>query len=290
MAPIQKVFRAAKKTFARSRSSENSRLLNQRPQRPLDTEEFNLHLKELSTLMNDLTAKDLGLDQSAAINAAAGDSRSMANGEKEGVAPAAAARKSRAPVTYIGLKEDQDLSMGVFIINPRGRMPLHNHPQMHGILKMLQGTVEVLFYNRVKPVPQDLPEALKSRLDLLEKDVVVPTLAPNRVTVGPDSKPLVLYPDKDNFHEIRLVEGPAAFLDILSPPYNSVNEEDGSLEIPGDERRDCGFYKDITRSVTAGTGKFPPLATNPSIHWLHRLRTQPADYFCDQEPYKGPPL
>ena len=47
----------------------------------------------------------------------------------------------------------------------------------------------------------------------------------------------------DNFHEIRLVgEGPAAFLDILSPPYNTETE-DGHLEFPADERRDCGFYQ-----------------------------------------------
>ena len=95
------------------------------------------------------------------------------------------------------------------------------------------------------PFFQDLPEPLRSRPDLLDREIVVPAESPTRVRVGPDSEPLILYPNKDNFHEIRLIgEGPAAFLDILSPPYNIETEEGGgTLEIPDDERRDCGFYQ-----------------------------------------------
>ena len=76
-----------------------------------------------------------------------------------------------APVTYIGLHEDVDLSIGVFIINPRGRMPLHNHPGMHGILKVVHGTVEVAFYNRVKQL--QIPQA---RLHILRKTLLGPCL------------------------------------------------------------------------------------------------------------------
>ena len=76
-------------------------------------------------------------------------------------------------------------------------MPLHNHPGMHGILKVVHGTVEVAFYNRVEiDTPSDLPEPLRNRPDLLERDIVVPTSNPVKVTVGTNSDPLLLYPNK----------------------------------------------------------------------------------------------
>ena len=77
------------------------------------------------------------------------------------------------------------------------QMPLHNHPGMHGILKVVHGTVEVAFYNRVEiDTPSDLPEPLRNRPDLLERDIVVPTSNPVKVTVGTNSDPLLLYPNK----------------------------------------------------------------------------------------------
>ena len=76
-------------------------------------------------------------------------------------------------------------------------MPLHNHPGMHGILKVVHGTVEVALYNRVEiDTPSDLPEPLRNRPDLLERDIVVPTSNPVKVTVGTNSDPLLLYPNK----------------------------------------------------------------------------------------------
>lgn len=278
LAPIQKVFQMAKKTFARNRTPGPDGKRHHR----LDPQDLRSHLKQLSDLMNVLTARDLALDQSQVLRRQYSSSRRPGGGSGGG------GQNGRhdllnapAPVTYIGLHEDVDLSIGVFIINPRGRMPLHNHPGMHGILKVVHGTVEVAFYNRVKQlqIPQDLPEPLRSRPDLLDREIVVPAESPTRVRVGPDSEPLILYPNKDNFHEIRLIgEGPAAFLDILSPPYNIETEEGGgTLEIPDDERRDCGFYQVANLQDSQG------------ITWLYRGK-QPVDYHTDVEPYLGPSL
>lgn len=280
LAPIQKVFQMAKKTFARNRTPGPDGKRHHR----LDSQDLRSHLKQLSDLMNVLTARDLALDQSQVLRRQYNHRSGVGSAGENGMMR----DSSSAPVTYIGLHEDCDLSVGVFIINPRGRMPLHNHPGMHGILKVVHGTVEVAFYNRVKQlqIPQDLPEPLRTRPDLLERDIVVPAESPTRVRVGPHSDPLILYPNKDNFHEIRLIDGsgPAAFLDILSPPYN-VEAEDGdgrTLEIPDDERRDCGFYQIVNLQDSQG-GK-------PGITWLYRQHKQPPDYHTDIEPYRGPSL
>lgn len=277
LAPIQRVLQMAKKTFARAKTPGSP---DGQWHHRLGSQDLMTHLKQLSDLMHGLTARDLGLDQSKVLRQHYGSYRGGGgpeNGHRQ---------HSSAPVTYIGLHEDSDVTMGVFIINPRGRMPLHNHPGMHGILKVVHGTVEVSFYNRVTglQIPGDLPEPLRTRQDLLERDIVVPAGSPTRVTVGPESEPLVLYPNQDNFHEIRLIgDGPAAFLDILSPPYNCEAEDgEGRLENPDDERRDCGFYQSVRLNASQGG--------NPSITWLHRLKTHPPDYQCDFEPYMGPSL
>ena len=118
------------------------------------------------------------------------------------------------------------------------------------MISMLANLTLILF--------QDLPEPLRTRPDLLDREIVVPADSPTRVRVGPESEPLILYPNKDNFHEIKLIgEGPAAFLDILSPPYNIETEEGGgTLEIPDDERRDCGFYKVVDLHDSQGRPSF----------------------------------
>jgi cysteamine dioxygenase len=38
-------------------------------------------------------------------------------------------------VTYIGIYEDRDISVGIFIIRCGRRIPLHTHPGMHGLIK-----------------------------------------------------------------------------------------------------------------------------------------------------------
>lgn len=48
--------------------------------------------------------------------------------------------------------------------------------------------------------------------------------------------PCALYPLEGNIHQIDAVEGPAAFVDIISPPY--VNDGIGR----------CRFYKEIKTS------------------------------------------
>ena len=60
LAPIQKVFQMAKKTFARNRNPGPDGKRHHR----LDPQDLRSHLKQLSDLMNVLTARDLALDQS----------------------------------------------------------------------------------------------------------------------------------------------------------------------------------------------------------------------------------
>lgn len=234
-------------------------------------------LKGLIELVNGMTAQDLGLDRSASLQSPI----SLASSRTR-------AQSSGAPITYIDIFEDPTVSIGIFIIHTGQCIPLHNHPEMTGILKCLHGQMDLISYtnlsgedlNRVK-VPADLdPE---SRL-LIRQGLVFPTRREIIRGISPQSPPCCLSPVEGNYHELYSVGGPAAFLDILSPPYSQTNGSPHSDDDEDDEeesRRDCNFFDVLIRG---------PLAEqDPSISWLQYMDAPP-DYFCDREEYLGPPL
>ena len=48
-----------------------------------------------------------------------------------------------APIGYVYLWDSSKFSMGIFIIRNGERLPLHNHPNMHGVLKIIHGTAQI---------------------------------------------------------------------------------------------------------------------------------------------------
>lgn len=97
-----------------------------------------------------------------------------------------------------------------------------------------------------------------------------------------NSGPCLLTPLRDNLHQIDAVGGPAAFLDILAPPYNP------------DDGRDCHYYsilKTVAEKQTSNKGKSSEehgeeKEENKEI-WLLEI-PQPEDFGCGGEPYPGP--
>lgn len=94
-----------------------------------------------------------------------------------------------------------------------------------------------------------------------------------------NSGPCLLTPVRDNLHQIDTIEGPAAFLDILAPPYNP------------DDGRDCHYYK-LLKTVTeegsdAKANQEPPGEKKEEEAWLLEV-PQPEDFWCGGEPYPGP--
>ena len=82
-----------------------------------------MRLEELRKMVNLITMQDVGLE----------GSRALMGEEQE--------KKKKAPVTYIDVYEHSDVSVGIFIIHPGCKIPLHNHPNMYGIIKCLSGKV-----------------------------------------------------------------------------------------------------------------------------------------------------
>lgn len=96
------------------------------------------------------------------------------------------------------------------------------------------------------------------------------------------SGPCLLTPLRDNLHQIDAVDGPAAFLDILAPPYDP------------DEGRDCHYYKVLqtvgmqeeTESMSSKEEEGEKKQKDEEA-WLLEI-PQPENFWCGGEPYPGP--
>lgn len=104
---------------------------------------------------------------------------------------------------------------------------------------------------------------------------IFPAMKHQTLTISAKDAACRLSPDKQNVHEIYSVDGTAAFLDILAPPYGT----DDRLGI----ERDCHYFQELDKSNKA------PQLPESSLVWLVSVPS-PTDFWCDQADYKGPPI
>lgn len=203
------------------------------------------HQAVLVTLLSKITAADLNI-----------------------ASPKKVSRKSaEAPVTYMHICETDAFSMGVFLLKPGASIPLHDHPGMNGMLKVLYGKVNIRCYDKLEiAVGADAKD--ESQFEPPQGDAVSRAVLRTSGQFTVQSAPCVLSPAKDNLHEIDAVDGPAAFLDILAPPYD-----------PNDGR-DCHYYKVLQTVGRKEQGSEDEV-------WLVEI-PQPDDFWCGGEPYPGP--
>lgn len=214
---------------------------------------FSTNLQILSNILDKLTAEDVKLDM-------------VKFATREGVS-----EPTPAPVTYIHIYEDSTVTMGIFILRQNKKLPLHNHPKMHGLIKVLAGKVRITSYSLNTPKTLEVDSQSwkntqhHSPLRFAPKRIITAELTGDDI-VGGTSKPCLLEPNIKNIHEIYSSDGPAAFLDILAPPYMT--------EIENSELRHCSYYS-ILGSVM------------PTIFHLQEIRN-PSWYWTDTAPYLGP--
>ena len=112
-------------------------------------------------------------------------------------------------------------------------------------------------------------------------------------SVTPDSCPCLLSPSESNIHKIESVGGPAAFLDILAPPYNI----DPDPYMDDQEERDCHYFRVLSEPVAEVGNLFAidqnllnvMIQDSPGHHWL-MMCDPPASFYCDTEQYSGPSI
>lgn len=129
-------------------------------------------------------------------------------------------------------------------------MPLHDHPKMSGLLKVISGKLRIQSYTRI-------PSADPS--DLLVSPEEPKILDSQSATSYLDDK-------QSNFHEITALDEPAAFFDVLSPPYSDMDDN-------GPGSRHCHFYR--------------KLVIDSNILKLERIEC-PSHYYCDSILFERP--
>lgn len=232
-APIQRLTKLASRTFSRFSSAEGFQLDR---------------LAQLRSAFNEITAADVNFDCDVIR-------------ERDKLA------REKAPVTYIHLWEDETFSMGIFVVKNGGRLPLHDHPGMFGLLKVIHGTMKIVSLSELQDAG-DPPREISQGLQKWQIPLVKPVRKESEGVLSVGQECCQLTPSSGNFHEITAVSEMAAFLDILAPPY----DQSGA--------RDCHYYSEIPVS---NMGKAN------DVKWIISI-PQPRDFWCDSVDYKGPDL
>nr|CAD7406479.1 unnamed protein product [Timema cristinae] len=217
---------------------------------------FEESFAKLKALAEDVTAVDVKLDSSL-LNPSNQIHRSQT---------------VKPPVTYVEIYEDDTVTIGIFILRPGARLPLHDHPHMHGILKVISGRLKLQSYtlrNRSQSIGEK--KSLLSRV--LRPKSLVAEKHPE-VIVDETSGACVLTPVEKNLHEIHSIDGPAAFLDILSPPYDS--------DVPETAERSCHYFVEMPQSPDEEI-------LHNNMTRLYQVRS-PSDFWSESAPYQGPNL
>lgn len=157
--------------------------------------------------------------------------------------------------------EDAQLSVGIFVL-PRGTsIPLHDHPNMTVLSKLLFGSIAVTSF--------DMPPggATPSRRGLFaQRERTLRCGEARRRTATAPCEALRLDPHAGNIHEFVALETTAIF-DVLTPPYDSF------------AGRSCHYYSVRKEEAGEGGGGWVELA---ETGWPSSLRIV-------SRPYTGQP-
>ncbi|XP_043718170.1 plant cysteine oxidase 3 [Telopea speciosissima] len=175
------------------------------------------------------------------------------------------------PIIFLKINENDCFAMDIFCLPTLSGIPLHDHPGMTVLSKVLYGSMHVKAYDWVEPAYiQNIrgPGYPPVRLAKLTVDKVL------TASCGTS----VLYPKSGgNIHCFTAVSTCAVF-DILTPPYR---------EAAG---RMCTYYRDYPYSSF-------PIANGADIidgkeedyAWLEEIDT-PDDLYMREGEYKGPAI
>lgn len=112
-------------------------------------------------------------------------------------------------IGIIDIHSEKDFTIAAFVLPPHTSIPLHNHPHMTVLSRVLYGSVHVKTFDYVKD-NEDARNVVQCQRD--------ETLYKNRT--------VFLLEDKENLHTFRAGENGTAILDIILPQYN---EKEGRI-------------------------------------------------------------
>ncbi|PKA55706.1 cysteamine dioxygenase [Apostasia shenzhenica] len=220
-------------------------------------------IDNVRSILDEIKPSNVGLEQEAQVvrswkGSNASNGKTSSNGSNGYL----------SPIKYLHIHECDSFSIGIFCMPPSSIIPLHNHPGMTVLSKLLYGKLYVKSYDWIDVDEHFDPT--KARPARLTKDSEMS--APCGSTV--------LYPTSGgNLHTFRAIT-PCALFDILSPPYSS---EDG---------RHCSYFRKTSGHNQPGDmndGAALGGVNDSEAIWLEEC--QPSDSFVIRRGlYKGPAI
>ncbi|EYU38160.1 hypothetical protein ABFS82_04G140300 [Erythranthe guttata] len=174
------------------------------------------------------------------------------------------------PITYVDVHEGENFTMCIFCFPTSSVIPLHDHPGMTVLSKVLYGSLHVKGYDWVDP------PRIRKPVGNDNSSVRLAKLAVDKVLTAPCSTS-VLYPSSGgNLHSFTAIT-PCAVLDILAPPYD---------EFAG---RRCSYYRDYPCSTLSKEDEKSDVEKEEEYAWLSEIDT-PDDLYMRSGTYTGPPI
>lgn len=180
---------------------------------------------------------------------------------------------------------EQRFVMQVFFLPKGCVMPLHDHPRMAVISKVLLGSIDITSYSFKSA--SDSPKS-SLRQTFSKRSLAREVIPSGRSTISFDDQDAslsILLPEVGNLHAMRALDH-TLFFDILTPPYSPP-------------AIDCTYY--ALQRISSESGESVGKENGPdSIHSLYPTNStsdsffatpyQPEWFSCFEKAYRGTPI
>lgn len=216
-------------------------------------------LERVRALLDEIRPLDVGLDNEAQIARNWNNSARQPNGRRG----RNGANQYASPIKYLHIHECESFSLGIFCMPPSSVIPLHNHPGMTVLSKLLYGRLHTESYDCIDIADQT--DQLQVRPAKLLRDCEMS--APETTILCPSRG--------GNIHTFRAIT-PCALFDVLSPPYSAENG------------RHCSYFQ--KSSVREPPVVLPCEINSSEVVWLEELEDHqpPEGFVVARGLYKGP--